>query len=152
MRMLRFEKGDLVKGDYPIFCQQVNCRGVMGAGLAKQIRKKYPEVYREYKDICIYEKAILGICHFTKTSDGRICVCLFAQDDYGRDKRYTDYKAFKACLRGLTLYMKYKPEDCIIAFPYGIGCGLAGGDWNIVLDMLTDFSKEIKQDVVIVNL
>ena len=33
-------------------CQQVNCRGVMGAGLAKQIRDKWPVVFDEYKKIC----------------------------------------------------------------------------------------------------
>lgn len=148
--MLKFEQGDLVKGNYPIFCQQVNCKGVMGAGLAKQIRKKYPEVYKEYKDICDFDKAILGVSHFTKTSDGRICICLFSQDDYGRSKCYTDYKAFKACLRGIALYMQCKPLDCTVAFPYGIGCGLAGGDWNIVLKMLKEFSDEIKQDVFVV--
>lgn len=29
-------------------CQQVNCRGVMGAGLALKIRRKWPVVYQQY--------------------------------------------------------------------------------------------------------
>lgn len=32
-----------------VVCHQVNCKGVMGAGLAKQIREKHPEVYEAYK-------------------------------------------------------------------------------------------------------
>ena len=148
--MLIFEKGNIVTGNYPVFCHQVNCKGVMGAGLARQIRNKYPEVYREYKDICNNDKAILGVCHYTKTSDYRICVDMFAQDGFGRDKQYTDYNAFKACLRGLELFLRFHHCDTI-AFPYGIGCGLAGGDWYIILGMLKDFSERIKQKVIIVE-
>ena len=29
-------------------CQQVNCKGVMGAGLAMQIRSQWPVVYQRY--------------------------------------------------------------------------------------------------------
>lgn len=41
---IKFVNGDILTfperdGD-TIICQQVNCRGVMGAGLAKQIRDK----------------------------------------------------------------------------------------------------------------
>lgn len=147
--MLKFEKGDLVTGNYPVFCHQVNCKGVMGAGIAKQIRSKYPEVYFEYKTVCDNDRAILGVCHFTRTSDHRVCVDMFAQDDYGRNKRYTDYKAFKACLRGIKLFLEAGNYDSV-AFPYGIGCGLAGGDWYLVLGMIKDFADEIKQDVIIV--
>jgi hypothetical protein len=25
--------------------------------------------------------------------------------------------------------------------PYGLGCGLAGGDWNTVLDIISDAAK-----------
>ena len=35
-----------------IICQQVNCMGVMGAGLAAQIRRKWPNVYNEYRKRC----------------------------------------------------------------------------------------------------
>lgn len=145
--MLINETGDII--NYPIFCQQVNCKGVMGAGLAKYIRNKYPEVYSEYRKVCSEGKAILGVDHYTYLND-RICVCMFAQDGYGRDKRYTDYQAFRTCLNGLELFLKSRKEK-VIAFPYMIGCGLAGGDWYIVQGMLKDFSKKVKQDVIIVN-
>lgn len=34
-----------------VICHQVNCQGVMGAGLAKQIRIRWPEVYVDYKKL-----------------------------------------------------------------------------------------------------
>jgi len=149
--VLKFEKGNIVTGNYPIFCQQVNCKGVMGAGLAKQIKEKYPEVYDQYKMHC--DVTSLGKCNYVPTKDRRICINMFAQDGYGRNKRYTDYDAFKECLDHIAFFMnfhsKQKPS---IAFPYGIGCGLAGGDWYIILGMLKDFSEKIPQDVIIVSL
>lgn len=38
--------------DLVVVCHQVNCMGVMGAGLAKQVRNRYPGVYRAYKELC----------------------------------------------------------------------------------------------------
>ena len=37
-------RGDILRSDTDIIVQQVNCQGVMGAGLAKQIASQYPEV------------------------------------------------------------------------------------------------------------
>ena len=45
--------GNLLKdfnGD--IIVHQVNCQGVMSAGIAKQIKIKYPKSYREYVNYC----------------------------------------------------------------------------------------------------
>lgn len=151
--MLKFEKGNIVTGNYPIFCQQVNCKGVMGAGLAKQIKEKYPEVFARYKDVCKIGAAKLGACNYIPTKDKRICINMFAQDGYGKNKRYTDYDAFKKCLNHIAFFMNFHPKNKQnIAFPYGIGCGLAGGDWYIILGMLKDFSEQISQNVIIISL
>ena len=80
--MLKYVKGNIVTGDYTIFCQQVNCKHRMGSGLARQIRNAYPEVYREYMNV---QKQILGYILPVFTTDGRICVNMFAQDNYGKD-------------------------------------------------------------------
>ena len=150
--MLKFVKGDIITGDYPIFCHQVNCKGVMGAGLARQIRDKYPEVYETYRMYCRDGIGILGSCNYIPTVDRRICINMFSQDGYGTDKRYTDYDAFQTCLNHIAFFMNFHPKNKpSIAFPYGIGCGLAGGDWDIILGMLKEFAEKIPQDVYIVQ-
>lgn len=35
-------EGNLLDAPFQFIAHQVNCRGVMGAGLAKQIKQKYP--------------------------------------------------------------------------------------------------------------
>ena len=149
--MIREEIGNLVTGNYPVFCHQVNCKGVMGAGLAKQIREKYGEVYKSYKNLCDQGDAKVGIVQYVNTFDNRICVNMFAQYSYGRDRQYTNYEAFKKCLEQLEKFL-LTSDVKEVAFPKYIGCGLAGGVWSKILEMLEDFEKIIKQDVVIVRL
>lgn len=154
--MIKFETGNLLTGDYSFIVHQVNCKGVMGAGLAKQIREKYPFVYWDYKKALDYENATLGHIVVSHVSglNGKMIISMFAQDGYGRDRRYTDYSAFKKCLDVLAREVNdYSTETFpTIAFPYGIGCGLAGGDWYIILGMIKDFSEKVKQQVIIVSL
>lgn len=149
--MMKFEKGNIVTGTYPIFCHQVNCRKRMRSGLARQIRNKYPEVYQEYMKI---ENPMLGYILPVFATDGRICINMFAQEGYGINKRYTDYTAFKNCLKAITGFIAdhHIKDDIPIAFPYGIGCGLAGGDWYVIKGMLKDFSNTIPNDVILVSL
>lgn len=50
--MIKTVEGNILDAEEDIICHQVNCKGVMGAGLAKQIKSKYPNVYKDYKRLC----------------------------------------------------------------------------------------------------
>lgn len=151
--MLIFEQGDILTGNYPIFCHQVNCQGDMGAGLAKQIKEKYPEVYEEYHaDALEGGSDYLGAILPVTTKDGRICINMYAQDRYGKKGHFTNYDAFKECLDNIHDFLwVIRDPSRTVAFPYGIGCGLGGGDWNIIHGLLSNFAIDVKQDVVIVR-
>lgn len=44
--------GDLLKQDkVDIICHQTNCKGVMGAGIAFQIKRAYPEVFKKVQRV-----------------------------------------------------------------------------------------------------
>ncbi|WP_024428304.1 macro domain-containing protein [Bacillus safensis] len=146
--MIRIVERNILDTTKNIICHQVNCKGVMGAGLAKQIKSKYPNVYKDYKQLCKdqnIKRGLLGATQFVDVNENKTIANLFAQDSYGVKTRQTDYEAMELCLKSLksvvtTDYSKYK--GCSIAIPYGIGCGLAGGDWNIVKQMIDDILGE----------
>lgn len=118
--------GDILTVSRGIICHQVNCKYVMGAGLAAAIRKKYPLHYEDY----IKTDAHLGELVTTQMSDDLYIVGIYGQLRYGRDKRYTDYEALE---KGLTAVGVLSSSLGLpVYLPYGIGCGLAGGDWTIV--------------------
>lgn len=140
-------EGDVLNSPFQLIAHQVNCRGVMGAGLAKQIRQKYPKLYKDYKEYCD-RGANLGDCICNFTSDGHYILNIFAQYDYGRDKKYTNYEAmYQAFKKGI---QEFRFDACeartvaqlTIAIPYMIGCGLAGGDWGEVKIVLETIEKE----------
>lgn len=139
--MVKIVRGDLLESGVPYLCQQVNCQGVMGAGLARQIRDKWPSVFAEYKRLCEKTKdrmSLLGtiqLCETSGVSDGEptpVVINIFGQFDYGRDGVYTDYSALSKAFKELNRRFRGKP----LAFPYGFGCGLAGGDWTDVEKMM----------------
>ncbi len=39
-----------------------------------------------------------------------------------------------------------------IAFPWGIGCGAAGGNWDSYLKMINDFAERVEANVLVVKL
>jgi O-acetyl-ADP-ribose deacetylase (regulator of RNase III) len=144
--MIKILEGNILDADETIICQQVNCKGVMGSGLAKQIRNKYPNVYTDYKLFCKTVKNPLGQVNSVVVQDkekglNHIIMNIFGQDGYGRDRRYTDYNALEMGLQ--SIYNEVTTEGKFlygksIAIPYNLGCGLAGGDWNVVCKIIED--------------
>lgn len=139
--------GDLTISYADVLAHQVNAQGVMGSGVAKSIKTKYPNVYREYmKHPKLKNKSILGECQLIDC-DGKVIANLFGQFYYGRNKDtlYTDYKALRGALISLKEFAK--ANDLSVAMPFKIGCGLANGDWEgVVLPMI----KEVFNDYYII--
>ena len=133
-------RGDLLEADADIICHQVNCQGVMGAGVAKQIADKWPNVKKEYVKFCNGKKKqnLLGEIQLVAANGGfqqegdPLILNIFGQLYYGHDGVYTDYSALTKAFRKMNQLYKGKT----LAFPYGFGCGLAGGDWQDVEPML----------------
>ena len=144
--------GDLINSDIDIIVHQTNCFKTMGAGIAKQIKEKYPEVY--IADVRYQTEngpmKIFGTINCIRLHDNRICINMYSQYRYGREKRYTDYEKFALCLARIASGLKKMPKKMKVGFPYGIGCGNAGGNWEIIKQMLNQFSEMIQQDVYII--
>ncbi len=132
--------GNILEAPENIIVQQVNCMGVMGAGLAKQIRANYPSVYTEYKRHCEqYADArgdLMGQVLLCQVGEGKYIANLFAQLGYGKKGVYTKYDMLQKGLEEVRSLAE--KENLTIAIPYGIGCGLAGGDWDVVSKQLDD--------------
>lgn len=132
--MITIKNGDLLQSDCDIICHQVNCRGAMGAGIAKQIKEKFPTVYSYYKRRCDRSIAenLLGTVDIIpyQLYPCKSIANLYAQLNYGGDTNNTDYEALRECLESVSEYSRLYGGK--IGIPYGIGCGLAGGNWDIV--------------------
>lgn len=138
--MIRIVNGNILKANENIIAHQTNCKGSMGAGLAKQIKEKWPQVYSDYLVYCCAHKRdgreLLGTIWMSYVFDDYeivpVTVChLFGQDGYSSESKGTDYKALEKALNRLKKYAEVAHDS--IAIPYKLGCGLGGGDWDGVV-------------------
>jgi O-acetyl-ADP-ribose deacetylase (regulator of RNase III) len=134
---IEYRKGDLfsyVPGYRTILAHGVNCQGVMGSGVAKTFKQKYPEAFEDYLYFLKkykYENDVapLGVSRlFYSCSNDLLLASMFTQEFYGNDGRqYVNYEAFFDSFRKVADYY----EDSTIIMPK-IGAGLGGGDWRII--------------------
>lgn len=144
---MKIINGNILDMTDGIIVHQVNCKGVMGAGLALQIKNKWPIVFKEYTEHIKYrferlKQHPLGSINGTSVSKSLIIYNFYSQDNYGRNGRQTNYEAFEKCLIGLTKRFensKITVGSIPVYFPYGIGCGLAGGDWKVISKMIEKY-------------
>ena len=56
-----------------IIVHQTNCQGVMGHGIAAQVKERYPEVFRGYYHYCKTQipEEILGTSLICEANDGK---------------------------------------------------------------------------------
>lgn len=126
-----------------IIIQQVNAMGVMASGFAKDLRAAYPEVFDSYSKEIKHDKLRIGvnrdkmgtvIPHLVSIDGKELLILnIVAQLDYGRDGiRYTSYDALDTGFKSIAEFLKVATDDPLnVHFP-AIGCGLGGGDWNVV--------------------
>jgi len=125
---------------------QVNCQGVMGSGIAKQIKEHYPTHFKDYIDYCEMAEAsaLLGDCIWTPIGNDpfmlQIVAGAFAQYQFGHNHRHTNYAALTKSICAIIDQLPPVDEFSLI-IPKYLGCGLGGGDWSIIKQILLDVEK-----------
>ena len=138
---------DIFESGADIILHQVNCKGVMNSGIAKQVHMRYPNVYDAYRRLCSNSENandLLGLVQIIATQElenPKYIANLFAQADYGRKKKcYTNYLALKKCLQ--RVHDAQRIKSARIAIPYHMGCCRGGGNWSIVSEMIEQIFKD----------
>jgi len=146
--MISIINGNLLEAKEKYIIHNVNCvSNKKAVGLAKDIFTKYP-----YADCYLNRLDASSPGTIDIKGDGisnRYVINLHAQYYPGRAK-YPDSikdgivvreKYFHQCL----LKVARIPNLESVALSWGIGCGLAGGDWNHYLGTITIFSNYIEE-------
>lgn len=131
-----YRKGNLLDVTEGIIVHGCNMQGVMGAGVAKAIKEKYPECFNYYIE-CLPSKKLGQTIWYDAENDvgnSLYIVNALTQEKYGTKERQVNYVAiansFQYVFRShLRLYDVHFPK---------IGAGLGGGDWNIIEQIIID--------------
>lgn len=133
--MITHKKGNLLSAKEKIIAHQVNCFGA-SAGLAAAIFRKWPTAESDYQQLVArcQPKALLGMSQLTgeQHDRNRHIICnLFGQYEPG--PAYNPKKLEQALeqLGNCARLMHWS-----VALPYKLSCGIAGGDWDEVLQII----------------
>lgn len=135
--MIEIVAGDIFKDEANILVHGVNCRGVFNAGFASEVAKHYPKAKEAYLEA--YKNRDVHLGGYIAVKVGyKIIINAVTQDHYGNPKNgpYINYDAFRNAIRAV---LKNFPNDTI-TMPK-IGAGLAGGNWKILQQILSEESQ-----------
>jgi O-acetyl-ADP-ribose deacetylase (regulator of RNase III) len=145
--MLKIINGNLLDSDCQYIAHQCNCHSLRGAGLASSIFKAFPwaDVYSNRSDR-EDDAPLFGsiTVHGDPKRNQRYVINIYGQlkpgkPSPGRDSAASRLEAFSKALDQIAEL----PELKSIGLPYGIGCGLAGGDWEKYERLLEDFAERV---------
>ncbi|GAB6429216.1 hypothetical protein bcgnr5378_28220 [Bacillus cereus] len=157
--MIYIIEQDLLLSDCEIICHQANCEMVMGSGIAKSIKEKYPLAYEADRNFELKGNARFGQFSFAK-QDKTYIVNLYGQLRYRRKgeppSRKTSYlmlsKAIHKMLVKIKEWERVEGRELKLGMPYNIGCGRAGGDWHVVVALIEELSYLHKKDIYLYKL
>lgn len=115
--MITYIEGDLFNSPAQVLVNTVNTVGVMGKGIALEFKKRYPEMFKQYKKMCDEHKLTIGRLMLWYEQDHWLLQ--FPTKENWRNPSKIEYIE-----KGLAAFVKKYADYNIssIAFPK-LGCG-----------------------------
>jgi len=122
-----------------IIAQLVNDKALTwGRGFTVAVREKWPDAQRLFTEWMVAQKGAprLGSVHFAALGEDLQLASLVAQHGYGPTPGLRlRYAALESCLEALS--QRARAADATVHMPR-IGCGEAGGSWEVVSDIIDE--------------
>lgn len=150
--------GDLIElaklGKFDVIAHGCNCFCRMKRGIAVEMTSEFgcDKFSFEVEDMVGEYRKLGNIQHNlhseykTKNNEFLYVVNCYTQYHWDSVSKPLDYEALTLCMRKINHIFKEKH----IGLPQ-IGCGLAGGDWNRVEEIIKQELKDCKVTIVIYN-
>ncbi len=141
--MIRYIEGDIFKSPAQVIVNTVNTVGVMGKGIALEFKKRYPDMFQAYRDICDRRKLKTGSLMLYYEPDH--WVLLFPTKENWRNPSRMEYIE-----AGLAKFCRTYAEKGItsVAFPK-LGCGNGELNWSEVQPVMEKYLKDLPIDIYI---
>lgn len=135
--MIEYIHKNLTTVTHGIVAHGCNCKGKMGAGVAKDIKEKWPKAFDGYlymltemskQPVGVKPGAVLFV-RVEETPISQIIVAnMLTQQNYGREPiRYADPVAIKKAMKHV---MRRAKEEDLPVYMSRVGCNLGGLDWD----------------------
>lgn len=136
---MKIVEGSIVDAKEKYILHQCNCKTTTKKGLSAVMFKKFP-----FADTYSNDNRVPGTIDIMESKNcDKVIINAYGQKYPGPPKSYeraTERLAwFRSCLDKVLL----KKEITEVAMSFNIGCGLAGGDWEMYLKELKEFDTKV---------
>lgn len=136
--------GALFSGEVKYILHVCNNKGVMGSGVAKEIKERIPKAFEAYKQASDYSMG--------SVTNAEGVFNLVAQNGYGKGVKHLNYGALAQSINRafqIIHITHYPPQtQAVVGVPYGMGAVRAGGDWEVVKELLEFFADKYRIKLV----
>lgn len=131
-----------------------NAQGVMGSGIAAQIKSAVPKAFEVYRDQYFKFK------HNTTQLMGKATYAdgvynIVGQLSTGRDQRQVHYgylvRGIVRCIESSNHVLNTGDRRYKMGMPKLMGCDRAGGDWEVVHELVTGLFADSSCDLYIIE-
>ncbi|OZQ64380.1 macro domain-containing protein [Paenibacillus odorifer] len=142
--MLKYSEGTVFNSPAKTIVNTINCYGVMGAGIAKEFKMRYPEMYKDYVLRCQEKKVSVGHPYLFEYSHNQ-WILNFPTKNHWKFPSKMDFIE-----SGLRYFVdNYQRRDFqSIAFPK-LGTNNGGLEWNKVKELMEYYLSKLDIDVYI---
>jgi len=152
---MRYEVKNLIDaakdGDVNVIAHQANCFCAMKSGIAPQIVKAFPETKIADDQTVTGDSMKLGTIslaqHLLPSMEYLTIFNLYGQFSMGTDKIHTNYDAITKALYEMRGWLTHYDR---LGLPK-IGCGLAGGNWAIVSEIIEDVLDDVDVTIYVLD-
>ena len=155
---ISFVSGNLFTYDgLEAICHGCNCKGLMGAGIAKEIKEKFPKMHRYYQDMCAEGEFILGSVFMAHKFDTSAPYVEEIQQsgfstiyNLATQNHPGPYASLKAIKDSVTTMIDDAEQSGIktIGVPR-LGAGIGGLDWNNVKRLLEELGNATPVELIV---
>ena len=142
--MITYVLGNLFESPARVLVNTVNTVGVMGKGIAKDFKRIYPEMFREYQKHCETKRLTVGKLWLYKTSNKWIL-------NFPTKTTWRKASEIQYIESGLNTFVREYAKRGItsIAFP-PLGCGNGELDWDRqVQPLMENYLRKLPIDIFI---
>ena len=135
--MITFTEGNIFDSPAQVITNTINCVGVMGKGLALEFKKRYPEMYQDYRQKC--QDGLVKIGEPYLWENDQVQILNFPTKRHWRNgSRLDDIEA------GLKYLAENYAEMGISTLALApLGCGNGGLEWSKVKPLIVKFLGNI---------
>ena len=146
--MILYCQGDIFLTRSQCIAHGCNILGKMGAGIAKEFRNRFPDMYEVYKNLCNNSELKVGEIYSYLESKPIILNFMTQSGFYNATLKNIESCLDKICKGRLEISKCHYLNITSLSMPK-IGCGLGKLNWNDVNKLITDKLEKSPFDVFI---